>query len=474
MSMRRNPAASLLLVLVCVTLGWSQGFQGTVRGTVQDPSGAFVPGANITVTNVGTAETRTQMSTSTGTFNFPNLIVGNYTVTVEAQGFRRHVRENVQVNANSVAEVLARMEVGAITEEVSVVAGAELVNTTTAQLQGITSRNTTEIPIQELTGDPMMLAVFAPGTTSQSGGVAGEGGSIGGNRPRSNNFVVDGVDNNDPGVTGQLTPVISEAVEEFTLLTNQFSAEYGHSTAGQFITTTRSGTNDLHGRAWWYNQNRNTNSLDNVTRAGMKAGDPKPRYDWNRFGGQAGGRIIRDKWFYFGAYEYQNLTQAGTASGVILVPTAAGLSTLQSLAGTAGTGISPVTVGILAGQVPVAPNATHTTTVLNEATGARVTIPLGQFTATTPNFDRTHLFLVNSDYQANRHHLSGRFNFSRNRTIEPGDLPVSAFNSNVSNDTRRIVRFCPNASPRSRAVTCDWSRDTITHSRINNPSPLKT
>ncbi len=90
----------------------------------------------------------------------------------------------------------------------------------------------------------------------EPGGVAGQGGSVGGNRPRNNNFVVDGVDNNDPSTTGTLTPVIAEAVEEFTLLTNQFNAEYGHSTAGQFITTTRSGSNELHGRAWWYNQNR--------------------------------------------------------------------------------------------------------------------------------------------------------------------------------------------------------------------------
>src|SRR5688572_11255501 len=238
-----NFCVSSVLVLLLTTVAWSQGFQGTIRGSVQDPSGALIPGASVTITNVATGGTRTQLTSDTGGFNFPNLLVGNYTVTVELQGFKKLNRENVQVTANTISDVVALLEVGAITEEVSVTVGEQKVELSSAQLQGYTTRNIVDLPNPMLTGDPNNFAVLAPGTTTMPGGVAGTGGSIGGNRPRNNNFVVDGVDNNDPSVTGPVSPVIAEAVEEFTLLTNQFSAEYGHSTAGQFITTTKSGTN---------------------------------------------------------------------------------------------------------------------------------------------------------------------------------------------------------------------------------------
>jgi hypothetical protein len=145
-------------------------------------------------------------------------------------------------------------------------------------------------------------------------------------------------------VTGPVSPVIQDAVEEFTLLTNQFTAEYGHSTAGQFITVTKSGTNEYHGAGWWNVQNRHLNSLDNITRSTTPQGADPPRFDWNRFGGRIGGPVLKDRWFFFGAYEYRNLTRAGTSSGQILVPTAAGLQALQTLANTAGSGVSPVSM----------------------------------------------------------------------------------------------------------------------------------
>ncbi len=422
----------------------AQGFQGTVRGEIRDESGRLIPGATVTITNQKTGENRTQVSSDTGRFNFPNLLVSAYTVSVELEGFKKFVASNIEVKSNQVVEVNARLEIGQLEESVTITAGAELVQTKDTQLAGGTfsERQITELPIADPAnsgGDPIGLAILAPGTTTQSGGVVGQGGSIGGNRPRQNNFVVDGVDNNDPSLTGSLAPVISEAVEEFSLLTNQFSAEYGHSTAGQFITTTKSGTNDLHGRAWWFNQNRHTNALDNLTRASTAPGADKPRYDLNRFGGELGGPILKDRFFAFGAYEYRNLTLDGTPSGQIIVPTAGGLSTLQNLAADPGSGVSPTNIGILADTVPTAPVASGTTTVLNEATGQRVPVELGVFTATTPQFARTHLFLVSSDYQTDKHRISGRYHYSRARTISAGELPVDLFNSSVFQNTHRVT-----------------------------------
>ena len=239
--------------------------------------------------------------------------------------------------------------------------------------------------------------------------------------------------------------MIGEAVKEFTLLTNQFLAEYGHSTAGQFIITTKTGTKEIHGEGWWYNQNRHFNSLDNLQAASFQGKNP-PRFDANRLGGQAGGPILKDKWFYFGSYEFRNVGQEGTSSGIISVPTQAGLTTLQSLATTAGSGVSPVNVKILTDHVPPASTATSSAKVCNELTnsscdpaGAFVTIPIGQFTASTPQFLVTHLFLISQDYQTARHKISGRFHYSRQRNIVAGALPVAEFNSPQIFDTRRLT-----------------------------------
>src|SRR5262249_38257767 len=339
-------------------------------------SGALVPGVTVTLSNVDTGETRTQETSSVGTFSFPNLALGTYRVTAELSGFKKLARENIVVKANQVVDVKLQLELGNVSETVSVTAGEDLVKTSSAQLEGASynSKIISEVPFNDPTGtgNPIQLAVFAPGVTTHSGGVAGMGGSIGGNRPRQNNFVVDGVDNNSPSVTGSLTPVIQEAVEEFTLLTNQFSAEFGHSTAGQFITTTKSGTNELHGKGWWYLQNRHLNALDNLTRATTPPGDPKPRYDRNRFGGQIGGPIKKERLFFFGSYEYRDLTLASTSPGAIFVPTSAGLAALDSLAANAASGISPINVGVLKSLVPPAPAAARSVPVLNQATGQQV------------------------------------------------------------------------------------------------------
>jgi len=436
-------AIVFMLVVALVPAARAQGIQGTLSGEVKDQTGAMIPGATVTVQNVETGDTRTQLTTSVGAFRFENLAIGTYRVSAELTGFKKLVQEGVTVKANQVVDVHLSMEVGAVSETVSVTAGGEVVKTSSSQLEGASFDNKaiTQIPFNDPTGNgnPIQLAVYAPGVTTQSGGVTGMGGSVGGNRPRNNNFVVDGVDNNSPSVTGALTPVIQEAVDDFTLLTNQFRAEYGHSTAGQFIVTTKSGTNDIHGSGWWYSQNRHLNALDNITRSTTPPGNPKPRFDANRFGGQLGGPVKKDKIFYFGSYEYRNLSLAGTPAGSILVPTAAGLSALDGLAANSASGVSPINVGILKSWVPPAPAGSSSVNVLNQATGAQVAIPVGTFAATTPNFSRTHLFLVSGDYQARVHRLTGRFQYSRQRFISAGALPVPQFNSNRGFDTRRVT-----------------------------------
>jgi len=143
---------------------------------------------------------------------------------------------------------------------------------------------------------------------------------------------VDGVDDNNLGVTGNNSTVIPDAVAEFNLTTNQFSAEYGHSAGGQFSLVTKTGSNNRHGSGEWYNQNRNYNSLDNLTKTAIDVQHTlagQPAFDNNRFGGTIGGPIIKNKLFVFGAYEYTYLHGQGTATA-FTGPTADGLAILQA------------------------------------------------------------------------------------------------------------------------------------------------
>ena len=297
----------------------AQGLDGTLRGQVRDSTGALVPGAVVTAKNNGTGAVRTVETSSAGTYAFTNLLVGNYNVSAELKGFKKYVRPSIDVRANQVVEVDMTLELGEVTAVVEVEGGADLVQTTSSQLaSSISGRALTDLPNFGNVGDgsPYALAIVTPGVTTQGGGILGEGGAIGGNRPRNNNFTIDGVDNNRLDITGTAMPVIADAVQEFNLLTNQFSAEYGHSTAGQFNVITKSGTNEVHGSAFFLGNNRKLNAYDNLEKADLASGvlSDKRRYDFARTGGTLGGPIIKDKLFAFGAYQYQTLGQAATGS----------------------------------------------------------------------------------------------------------------------------------------------------------------
>ena len=154
-------------------------------------------------------------------------------------------------------------------------ANADLVKTQSSELGATFSGLAVhDVPINTLGGDVKEFSVYAPGTTTQQGGVLGSGGSIGGTRPRFNGFSIDGVDDNKLDTNGPTQPVIQESVAEFTLLTNQFSAENGHSAGGQLNIVTKSGTNNWHGAAWGYNRNRNYDAGDNLQNQRIDARRP--------------------------------------------------------------------------------------------------------------------------------------------------------------------------------------------------------
>src|SRR5262244_473942 len=350
--MRRLIFMALAGVL-CILLGSAaraQRLDGTLRVTVTDKSQASIEDAKVTEENQATGVSATTTTSSSGTYVFPNLLVGTYAVTVEKDGFKKAVQKGIIVNSNQVTEAKVDLELGEVTATVEVEAGADLVKTESSTLEATFSgRAAQEVPINTTGGDVKEYAVYAPGTTTQQGGVLGSGGSIGGTRPRFNGFNIDGVEDNKLDTNGPTQPVIQESIAEFTLLTNQFSAEYGHSAGGIFNTVTKSGTNNWHGSAWGYNRNRSYNAFDNQQKQRVEAGQAtdKDRFDYNRAGLTAGGPIIHNKWFIFGAYEFQNEGLAASSPQVTL-PTAAGLQTLQTLA------FDSAVVDILK-QFPVAP-----------------------------------------------------------------------------------------------------------------------
>lgn len=457
--------AFLALALATILLpafASAQRLDGTLRVTVVDSTGAGIPDAKVTVTNEATGVATTATASSAGTFVFPDLLVGSYTVTVEKSGFKKAVNKGVQVQSNQVAEVAATLEVGDATAVVEVTAGAELVKTESSEL-GATFSNqiVNDLPVGTLGGDVKEFAVFAPGTTTQEGGVLGSGGSIGGNRPRFNGFSIDGVDDNRVDVNGPTQPVIQESVAEFTLLTNQFGAEYGHSAGGQFNIVTKSGTNNWHGAGWGYNRNRDLNAATNQETAAFFGATPRPadeknRFDYNRLGASAGGPILKDKFFIYGAYEFQN-EGLGSQGATVLTPTASGMSQLLAL------NPDSAVVAVLK-QFPVAATKSGTTNVtFNNATTA---IDIGQFAGVAPSWFREHDFTINGDVNLGKHQLRGRVLYDRQRSPQVNPVqPQSQFTGAVQSDARKYI--LTDAWTVSSRVINDFR---ASFSRLNGPN----
>ena len=407
----------------------AQRLDGTLRITVSDTTGASVTDARVTVTNEATKVSVSTNVSSEGTYVLPNLLVGSYSITVEKEGFKKYVVKNVEVNSNQVTDAKAKIEVGDITSTMEVTTGAELVQTDSSQLSStLGGRVANEVPINTLGGSVLELAVGLPNTTTQEGGVLGSGGSIGGTRPRFNGFSIDGVDDNRADVNGPITPVIQDSVAEFTLLTNQFSAENGHSAGGQFAITTKSGTNNWHGEAHEYDRNRNYDAPNNQEKDRIKAGTQKDkdRFDYNRLGASVGGPIIKNRLFIFGAYEFQNNGLAANSPTATL-PTAVGLSLLTAMAANSK-------VKDILAQFPVAPSATDAVTVNGTS------IPVGQFQSIAPSFTNQHDFIVNADLNLGKHQLRGRVLYDRFRAPDfNADLPQSQFLGTNAFDARKAI-----------------------------------
>ncbi len=322
---------SILLLLSALSFG--QAISGDLLGVVKDASGALVPDATVEATNIATGVKATQHTNSQGEYRFVNLPAGHYAIAVTAAGMKGGTSD-VEVELNKVATANITTSVAGTSTTVEVSETAVTIDSTTPTISStFTSKEISDSPGTSTGSGVLNLSLLDAGVASSGGVGAGSGPSVGGQRPRNNNFTIEGVDNNSLSVTGPNINLPNDAVDSFTVMQNQFSAEFGHSSGGQFNQTIKSGTNQFHGRAYEYFQNRNLNAEDSLTAQGQAPGPySNPRYDNNRFGGQVGGPIIKNKLFFFTNWEYNDVGQeAFPVTGC--APTSAGYTTLASMFG---------------------------------------------------------------------------------------------------------------------------------------------
>jgi len=284
-----------VLVLAAFTVA-AQETTGSLRGTVVDSNGAVVAGANVTLTNTATGSSQTKQTSGDGNFEFAKLAPGDYTVTVEASGFKRSLSKGVSVKLGIVNPLDVKLETGNVSETVTIAANTEeIVQRDQSQLSTtIETRKIEDLPSNAAGSGLDTLALLAPGVIpNNSGGVNtnGTGLSVNGNRPRSNNFQIDGSDNNDLSVAGPALFVdAQDSLQEYQVITNNFSAQYGRNQGAIINLVTKSGTNDFHGTLFEHHRdNKVLNSLDNIERAGGQL-KPNPSL-FNVFGGQVGGPV---------------------------------------------------------------------------------------------------------------------------------------------------------------------------------------
>jgi hypothetical protein len=314
----------VFLGLVATGAAWGQT-NGSIRGTVNDPSGAVVPNATITVTLTGTATTRTVTTDANGGFDIPELPVGSYDVTTNASGFKKSITKDVVVTIGHVNFITVALQVGGGNDTVTVEANVAQVETTSTQLGAVmTDQSIRELPLN--TRNAFQLLQLQPGVQSQLGADLFYGSdnpgvvSVNGGRGRSNNYMVNGGDSNDIFVNSPGVQPSPDAIEEFRVITNSFDAEFGRNSGSVVNVVTKSGTNDIHGDAYEFIRNKVLN-----TAIGSPTGATppiSPAYVQNQFGATIGGPIKKDKTFIFGSYEgLRNVQGVTSGQGTVTLPT---------------------------------------------------------------------------------------------------------------------------------------------------------
>ncbi len=292
---------------------------GSVTGTVTDATGALVQGAEITARNVGSNITRTVHSNANGNYSIVELPAGAYEITIKKEGFKAFHVAAVQLTVAQALTMNAKLETGAVSEEIQVTENeVPEVDLETAQISNLVDQRKMEnLPL--ITRDPYSLVLLSPGTSQTRNG--SDGFSVNGSRDRNNNFLLDGVDNNDtsvPGIPDGLLSANPDSTQEFRVITNNFNAEYGRNTGAIIDVITKSGTNTFHGDAYWYGRYNGFGGARDWFNPESQG--PMNPYVRNQFGYSVGGPIIKNKTFFFFNEEFDRFRTTLTNSAVVPTP----------------------------------------------------------------------------------------------------------------------------------------------------------
>jgi len=445
-------------VLLGASMAWGQGIiTGNLAGTVQDATGAVVPGAKITVTKPDTNAVFTTTSGANGNFSLNDLPVGIYNVKFEAAGFSTLTVNGVRVDSNRTEDLGAqKLTAGANVTTVEVNASEALLETTQAQIS--TTFDTQQVADLPTFGGFDELTLLIPGVVATHANnfsnTNGTGFSSNGQRGRSNNFEIDGQSNNDNSVAGpQFFFGNEEAIQEVQIITNNFSAAYGRNMGSVVNYITKSGTNSIHGSAFYRYSGNFTSSLQTGTSKGANFGfcapgeSPSdgcevpvvPRYVSNVYGGNVTAPVWKDKIFASaGVYGTRFFENGGsTSSGTKMVLTPGGLATLQSTFPN-NEGVAILTQ-LNPFALPANPHATGTPVDKTITVGSTsVSVPFTQIARNFPSSVLDQEYLGRLDFQLTpKDRLDGRYIYQKNPDIP--DNPTAAGGTvNVNDITHSI------------------------------------
>jgi hypothetical protein len=310
-----------LVVVACLfpTALAAQAVTGTILGLITDTSGAVMPGATVTLTNTGTGLTRVVVTDANGEYTAPSLPTGNYAVKAELTGFKTVTRPDIPLGVDQRVRIDVKLEIGAVEESITVTGSSPLVQTSSSELG--TTVQEEQIKTLPLNGRNFVnLTRTVPGVVRGIPGANIDGAgslawrasasfSANGQRPRDNNYMLDGVDNNETWLqTVVLFPSV-DALDEFKLQTSTYSAEFGRSLGGVVNLQIKSGTNAMHGSGFEFLRN---DAFDANNFFNNRAGRPKPDFSQHQYGGTIGGPLVKDKTFYFFDYQGYHVNQGAT------------------------------------------------------------------------------------------------------------------------------------------------------------------
>ncbi len=390
---------AILAGLACLSVvrGIAQTSQGTIAGTVTDPMGAAVPGATVNARNDSGSDDRTVVTGPNGEYRVDAITPSTYTLTFSKAGFRKIEIRNVAVSASVVTSVNSELVLGDVSQTVTVEGGGgATLQTESGELSGtITTQEVSQLPI--VTQNPIDLVLTLPGVVTVSSrdiNAAGNGESfsVDGLRPRGNNFLIDGFDDNDYGITGQaLQPANLESIKEVVIQTNSYAPEFGRGGSSVTNIIYKNGTNDWHGAGWERYSGAGLNAIPvELKNQGVTT---NPNFVNNEFGFDIGGPIVKNKLFIFASSQW-NVLNEDEEGGQFTIPTAAGVSSLQSLGSNANAAILVDSLGGL-----TAPFETGTINIGNRpGCGSPCKIAVGQVIRTPKAQQRSYEWITRGDY----------------------------------------------------------------------------